>query len=46
MRCEDWPLCGHEVGDCEGRLYDTDENIKADPHVLCDHEHGICERED
>lgn len=44
--CEDWPCCGHEAGDCNGLLYGSDEAIKADPHVLCDHEDGICEIED
>ena len=27
--CEDYPCCGHEAGDCEGRLYGSDESIKA-----------------
>lgn len=27
-RCEDYPCCGHESGDCNGGLYDSDENIK------------------
>jgi len=27
--CEDYPCCGHELGDCEGRLYGSDESIKA-----------------
>lgn len=44
-RCEDYPCCGHEAGDCNGLLYGSDEAIKADPHVLCDHEDGICEVE-
>ena len=44
--CEDFPCCGHEAGDCNGLLYGSDEAIKADPHVLCDHEDGICEIED
>ena len=26
--CDDWPCCGHEAGDCNGGLYDTDEQIK------------------
>lgn len=42
-RCEDFPCCGHEFGDCNGLLYGSDEAIKSDPHVLCDHEQGICE---
>ena len=27
--CEDYPCCGHERGDCEGKLYGSDESIKA-----------------
>jgi len=30
MACEDWPACGHEMNDCEGQLYGSDESIKAD----------------
>jgi hypothetical protein len=41
--CEDYPCCGHEMNDCDGSLYGSDEDIKNDPHVLCDHENGICE---
>lgn len=27
--CEDYPCCcGHELGDCDGSLYGTDEAIK------------------
>ena len=29
MACEDYPCCGHEMGDCEGLLYGSDESIKA-----------------
>jgi hypothetical protein len=29
MACEDYPCCGHELGDCEGMKYGTDEQIKA-----------------
>ena len=43
--CEDFPCCGHERGDCNGQLYGSDEAIKSDPHILCDHENGICEVE-
>lgn len=25
--CEDYPCCGHELGDCEGQLYGSDEAI-------------------
>lgn len=27
-RCEDYPCCGHEPGDCNGLLYGSDEAIK------------------
>lgn len=27
-RCEDFPCCGHEDGDCDGSKYGTDEEIK------------------
>lgn len=26
-RCEDYPCCGHENGDCNGLLYGSDEAI-------------------
>ena len=42
MTCEDFPCCGHEWGDCEGQKYGSDESIKNDPHLLCDHENGEC----
>jgi hypothetical protein len=42
-RCEDYPCCGHEAGDCNGLLYGSDESIKSDPHLLCDHNTGTCE---
>ena len=29
-RCEDYPCCGHEAGDCNGQKYGSDEKIKAD----------------
>lgn len=48
MACEDFPCCGHEAGDCEGRLYGSDESIKAQVerdwatgHGHCDHQEGI-----
>lgn len=44
-RCEDFPCCGHELGDCDGSLYGSDESIKNSPHLFCDHEVGICEVE-
>jgi hypothetical protein len=25
--CEDYPCCGHEMGDCNGNLYGSDESI-------------------
>lgn len=28
--CEDFPCCGHERGDCEGKLYGTDAAIQRD----------------
>ena len=43
MTCEDFPCCGHELGDCNGSLYGSDESIKNDPHLLCDHETGHCD---
>ena len=27
-RCEDYPCCGHEFGDCNGLRYGSDEAIK------------------
>jgi hypothetical protein len=45
-QCEDYPCCGHEWGDCNGLLYGSDEAIKSDPHLLCDHNTGGCEVED
>ena len=27
--CEDFPCCGHEMNDCNGQLYGSDESIKA-----------------
>ena len=28
-RCEDYPACGHESGDCQGQKYGSDEAIMA-----------------
>jgi hypothetical protein len=28
--CEDYPCCGHEMGDCNGQLYGSDASIMAD----------------
>lgn len=27
--CEDFPCCGHEMGDCNGQRYGSDESIMA-----------------
>lgn len=27
--CVDFPCCGHELGDCDGSKYGSDEDIKA-----------------
>ena len=42
-RCEDYPCCGHEAGDCNGLLYGSDEAIKEEAmrHVYCDHAAGV-----
>jgi hypothetical protein len=47
-RCEDYPCCGHEAGDCNGLLYGSDEAIKetARAHLYCDHEAGSYECEE
>ena len=42
-RCEDFPCCGHEPGDCNGELYGSDASIMNDPHLYCDHNTGYCE---
>lgn len=41
--CEDHPCCGHELGDCDGSLYGSDESIKeyAIAHADCDHAVGL-----
>jgi len=50
--CEDWPCCGHTNtpdGDpCDPRAYGikTSEEWANDPHLMCDHEQGICEVEE
>lgn len=28
-RCEDYPCCGHELGDCNGEKYGSDADIRA-----------------
>lgn len=45
-RCEDYPCCGHEYGDCNGLKYGSDQAIQSNPHLLCDHNTGTCEVED
>lgn len=29
MTCEDYPCCGHELGDCDGSKYGSDASIIA-----------------
>ena len=29
FRRDDFPSCGHELGDCDGSKYGSDESIKA-----------------
>ncbi len=38
--CEDYPCCGHEWGDCDGKLYGSDESIKAAVYAEWEREHG------
>lgn len=38
--CEDYPCCGHELGDCDGTLYG---DVRNDPHLFCDHNTGLCD---
>ena len=38
MFCEDYPCCGHEMGDCNGSLYGSDESIKAAVYARMDRE--------
>jgi hypothetical protein len=47
-RCEDYPCCGHEPGDCNGLRYGSDEYIKEQVgiHFDCEHEHGFCRLDD
>lgn len=47
-RCEDFPCCGHESGDCNGDLYGSDAAIVArvemeyaTGHSECDHADGL-----
>jgi len=42
-RCEDYPCCGHTDGlPCDWVAPDYGN----DPHLLCDHENGVCEIEE
>lgn len=39
-RCIDYPCCGHTDGlPCDW----TPPDYSSDPHLLCDHEAGVCE---
>lgn len=42
-RCEDYPACGHEAGDCNGLLYGSDEAIKAQVYEAWSNGHGYCD---
>lgn len=42
-RCEDYPACGHEFGDCNGLLYGSDEAIKEQVERDWRNGHGYCE---
>ena len=44
-RCEDWPCCGHEAGDCDGGLYGSDADIRARVQEQWRTGHGDCEHE-
>lgn len=37
MRCEDFPCCGHEAGDCFGGLYGSDEAIMEREYARLDY---------
>lgn len=52
-RCEDYPCCGHELGDCDGSLYGSDDSIRQSVeeawrtgHGYCEHEYGVFNCED
>lgn len=46
-RCEDYPCCGHTDGDgCQTRPEHTSEYWANNPHLMCDHEAGICDAYD
>lgn len=46
MRCEDAPCCGHEPGDCNGGLYDSDEAVKAAVFAQSDDPYDFFDQED
>ena len=41
--CEDFPCCGHQFGECADRPEFTGAYWAKDPHLLCDHENGVCD---
>lgn len=45
-RCEDFPCCGHEMGDCNGQLYGSDEAIKEQVYEAIRTGHGDCDHQD
>lgn len=45
-RCEDFPCCGHENGDCNGLLYGSDESIKEQVEIAWRTGHGDCDHAD
>ena len=36
--CEDYPCCGHELNDCEGQKYGSDESIMAAEYARIERE--------
>lgn len=32
--CEDYPCCGHELGDCYGLKYGTDDDLRAHAEMV------------
>lgn len=43
-RCEDYPACGHTDGDgCYALESHTSEYWAKSPHLMCDHEAGVCD---
>ena len=41
--CEDYPCCGHTDGLGCDWTYTPEARAYDEAHVLCEHEHGICE---